>query len=231
MNYLERLSSGDVKTICELIGPRELKQNFRANSNGFNTIKPGFRPNSLSDEMAVSLTAQNVTMRFISKFLNEKIQSMMDKIASEQDKLISQGVPSDGARVVALANSSFSNNMELYFRLEQPVRSSEEIGALKIAVRLVKGMCQNESNSVQASKAADNLEEDALRKELEAQKEYAQKKIQQLQGLLKDVQADVNEKQDNIIQLQAEKKKLEGELNAGQSELAKYHKLEKMFRA
>lgn len=227
MNYLERLSSGDVKTICELIGPRELKQNFRANSNGFNTIKPGFRPNSLSDEMAVSLTAQNVTMRFISKFLNEKIQSMMDKIASEQDKLISQGVPSDGARVVALANSSFSNNMELYFRLEQPVRSSEEIGALKIAVRLVKGMCQNESNSVHASKAADNLEEDALRKELEAQKEYAQKKIQQLQGLLKDVQADVNEKQDNIIQLQAEKKKLEGELNAGQSELAKYHKLEK----
>ena len=227
MNYLERLSSGDVKTICELIGPRELKQNFRANSNGFNTIKPGFRPNSLSDEMAVSLTAQNVTMRFISKFLNEKIQSMMDKIASEQDKLISQGVPSDGARVVALANSSFSNNMELYFRLEQPVRSSEEIGALKIAVRLVKGMCQNESNSVHASKAADNLEEDALRKELEAQKEYAQKKIQQLQGLLKDVQADVNEKRDNIIQLQAEKKKLEGELNAGQSELAKYHKLEK----
>lgn len=73
------------------------------------------------------------------------------------------------------------------------MRSSEEIGALKIAVRLVKGMCQNESNSVHASKAADNLEEDALRKELEAQKEYAQKKIQQLQGLLKDVQADVNE--------------------------------------
>lgn len=50
---------------------------------------------------------------------------------------------------------------------------------------------------------------------MKQQKEYAQKKIQQLQGLLKDVQADVNEKQDNIIQLQAEKKKLEGELNAG----------------
>ena len=38
MNYLERLSSGDVKTICELIGPRELKQNFRANSNGFEML-------------------------------------------------------------------------------------------------------------------------------------------------------------------------------------------------
>ena len=87
MNYLERLSSGDVKTICELIGPRELKQNFRANSNGFNTIKPGFRPNSLSDEMAVSLTAQNVTMRFISKFLNEKIQSMILQNVEDEIKI------------------------------------------------------------------------------------------------------------------------------------------------
>ena len=186
MNYLERLSSGDVKTICELIGPRELKQNFRANSNGFNTIKPGFRPNSLSDEMAVSLTAQNVTMRFISKFLNEKIQSMMDKIASEQDKLILQGVPSDGARVVALANSSFSNNMELYFRLEQPVRSSEEIGALKIAVRLVKGMCQNDPIACMLLKRRIIWRKMLYGKNLKRKKDMHRKKIQQLQGLLKD---------------------------------------------
>ena len=93
MNYLERLSLNDVKTICALIGPKELKQNFRANSNGFSAIKPGFRPNSISDEMAVSLTAQNVAMRFISKFLNEKIQSMMDKIIGEQANLIAPGIP------------------------------------------------------------------------------------------------------------------------------------------
>lgn len=227
MNYLERLSSNDIKTICELIGPRELKQNFRANSNGFSTIKPGFRPNSISDEMAVSLTAQNVAMRFISKFLNEKIQSMMDKITGEQDNLISQGIPSDDARIIALANSSFFDNMDLYFRLEQPVRSSEEIRALKIAARLAKGIYPHEFNGDHISKAEDNLEEASLRKELEAQKEYAQKKIQQLQGLLKDVQTDAQDKHDNIIQLQAEKEKLEDELNAEQSELAKYHKLEK----
>lgn len=227
MNYLERLSSNDIKTICELIGSRELKQNFRANSNGFSTIKPGFRPNSISDEMAVSLTAQNVAMRFISKFLNEKIQSMMDKITGEQDNLISQGIPSDDARIIALANSSFFDNMDLYFRLEQPVRSSEEIRALKIAARLAKGIYPHEFNENHISKAEDDLEEASLRKELEAQKEYAQKKIQQLQGLLKDVQTDAQDKQDNIIQLQAEKEKLEDELNAEQSELAKYHKLEK----
>jgi len=227
MNYLERLSSNDIKTICELIGPRELKQNFRANSNGFSTIKPGFRPNSISDEMAVSLTAQNVAMRFISKFLNEKIQSMMDKIAGEQDNLISQGIPSDDARIIALANSSFFDNMDLYFRLEQPVRSSEEIRALKIAARLAKGTYPHEFNGDHISKAEDNLEEASLRKELEAQKEYAQKKIQQLQGLLKDAQTDAQEKQDKIIQLQTEKEKLEDELNAGQSELEKYYKLEK----
>ena len=87
------------------------------------------------------------------------------------------------------------------------MRSSEEIGALKIAVRLVKGMCQNESNSVHASKAADNLEEDALRKELEAQKEYAQKKDSTTEGLLKDVQADVNENGTILIQAASRKEK------------------------
>ena len=48
MNYLERLSSNDVKTICELIGPRELKQNFKKNVKWFNYVKPGFRPDKVS---------------------------------------------------------------------------------------------------------------------------------------------------------------------------------------
>ena len=74
MNYLEKLLPDDVELICKLIGSKKLKQNFQANSNGFSTIKPGFRPNTVSDEAAISLTAQNSSMRFISKFLNEKIQ-------------------------------------------------------------------------------------------------------------------------------------------------------------
>lgn len=68
MNYLEKLLPDDVELICKLIGSKKLKQNFQANSNGFSTIKPGFRPNTVSDEAAISLTAQNSSMRFISKF-------------------------------------------------------------------------------------------------------------------------------------------------------------------
>lgn len=72
MDYLNRLSKTDVESICKLIGSRDLKQNFQTNSNGFSRIKPGFRPKTISDEEAVTLTVQNVTTRFISKFLNEK---------------------------------------------------------------------------------------------------------------------------------------------------------------
>lgn len=135
MDYLNRLSKTDVESICKLIGSRDLKQNFQTNSNGFSRIKPGFRPKTISDEEAVTLTVQNVTTRFISKFLNEKIQSLMDKIIGEQANLIAKGIPSDDAHIIALANSPFYDNLDLYFRLEQPVRSSEEIGALKIAIR------------------------------------------------------------------------------------------------
>ena len=139
MNYLEKLLPDDVELICKLIGSKKLKQNFQANSNGFSTIKPGFRPNTVSDEAAISLTAQNSSMRFISKFLNEKIQSMMDKIVGEQANLIAKGVLADDAWVIALANSPFCDCLDLYFRLERPVWSSEKIDALKIAVRIAKG--------------------------------------------------------------------------------------------
>ena len=66
MDYLNRLSKTDVESICKLIGSRDLKQNFQTNSNGFSRIKPGFRPKTISDEEAVTLTVQNVTTRFIA---------------------------------------------------------------------------------------------------------------------------------------------------------------------
>ena len=66
MDYLNRLSKTDVESICKLIGSRDLNQNFHTNSNGFIRIKPGFRPKTISDEEAVTLTVQNVTTRFIS---------------------------------------------------------------------------------------------------------------------------------------------------------------------
>ena len=85
MNYLERLSSGDVKTICELIGPRELKQNFKKNVKWFNYVKPGFRPDRVSNEQAIEITVDNVFRPFVSDFLNEKIKILMDKIADEKE--------------------------------------------------------------------------------------------------------------------------------------------------
>ena len=107
MDYLNRLSKTDVESICKLIGLRDLKQNFQTNSNGFSRIKPGFRPKTISDEEAVTLTVQNVTTRFISKFLNEKIQSLMDKIIGEQANLIAKGIPSDDATSLRLQTARF----------------------------------------------------------------------------------------------------------------------------
>lgn len=168
MDYLNRLSKTDVASICKLIGLRDLKQNFQTNSNGFSRIKPGFRPKTISDEEAVTLTVQNVTTRFISKFLNEKIQSLMDKIIGEQANLIAKGIPSDDAHIIALANSPFYDNLDLYFRLEQPVRSSEEIGALKIAIRIAKRAHKPDSVEDAPTDRTTKL----LKEELEAQKEY-----------------------------------------------------------
>lgn len=223
MDYLNRLSKNDVESICKLIGPRGLKQNFRTNSNSFSSIKPGFRPNTISDEEAVALTAQNVSMRFISKFLNEKIQSLMDKINSEQANLTAKGIPSDDARVIALANSPFFDNLDLYFRLEQPVRSSEEISALKIAIRIAKSAYS--SDSVNNTPTGPTTK--ALKEELERQKEYASNKIDQIQNILRETQTSLHTSKEAAARLLNEKNKLKNELDLKEEELSRYRALEK----
>ena len=223
MDYLNRLSKTDVESICKLIGSRDLKQNFQTNSNGFSRIKPGFRPKTMSDEEAVTLTVQNVTTRFISKFLNEKIQSLMDKIIGEQANLIAKGIPSDDAHIIALANSPFYDNLDLYFRLEQPVRSSEEIGALKIAIRIAKRAHKPDSVEDAPTDRTTKL----LKEELEAQKEYARNKIQQVQDLLKETQASLQATAEDATRLRDEKDELKNKLDLKEKELTRYRALEK----
>lgn len=223
MDYLNRLSKTDVESICKLIGLRDLKQNFQTNSNGFSRIKPGFRPKTISDEEAVTLTVQNVTTRFISKFLNEKIQSLMDKIIGEQANLIAKGIPSDDAHIIALANSPFYDNLDLYFRLEQPVRSSEEIGALKIAIRIAKRAHKPDSVEDAPTDRTTKL----LKEELEAQKEYARNKIQQVQDLLKETQASLQATAEDATRLRDEKDELKNKLDLKEKELTRYRALEK----
>lgn len=223
MDYLNRLSKTDVESICKLIGSRDLKQNFQTNSNGFSRIKPGFRPKTISDEEAVTLTVQNVTTRFISKFLNEKIQSLMDKIIGEQANLMAKGIPSDDAHIIALANSPFYDNLDLYFRLEQPVRSSEEIGALKIAIRIAKRAHKPDSVEDAPTDRTTKL----LKEELEAQKEYARNKIQQVQDLLKETQASLQATAEDATRLRDEKDELKNKLDLKEKELTRYRALEK----
>lgn len=223
MDYLNRLSKTDVESICKLIGSRDLKQNFQTNSNGFSRIKPVFRPKTISDEEAVTLTVQNVTTRFISKLLNEKIQSLMDKIIGEQANLMAKGIPSDDAHIIALANSPFYDNLDLYFRLEQPVRSSEEIGALKIAIRIAKRAHKPDSVEDAPTDRTTKL----LKEELEAQKEYARNKIQQVQDLLKETQASLQATAEDATRLRDEKDELKNKLDLKEKELTRYRALEK----
>ena len=140
-------------------------------------------------------------MRFISKFLNEKIQSMMDKIVGEQANLIAKGVLADDAWVIALANSPFCDCLDLYFRLERPVWSSEKIDALKIAVRIAKGTYE----IAPIEKIPDNSEKEKWKQQLESQKERSQKEIQTLQELLKETQRDLQKEKDVTAQLRNEK--------------------------
>lgn len=227
MNYLERLSSGDIKKICELIGPRKLKQNFKKNVKWFNYVKPGFRPDRVSNEQAIEITVDNVFRPFVSDFLNEEIKILMDKIADEKETLVAQGTCLEEAYVIVLAESWFCEHLDIYFRMEQPVRSADEIKALKVAIRLAKSIRKSEKESQSNIETQNNEELELIRRELETQKKESQSAIQKIQESLKETQENLHVAQNMVNQLQGEKKKIEDELNTGKNELKKYRKLEK----
>ena len=59
MKYTELLNDDDVQYICKAISGKNFKKIFADSPKEFARIKPGFRPNSMSDEDAVEIAIKN----------------------------------------------------------------------------------------------------------------------------------------------------------------------------
>lgn len=69
MNYIDVLSDEELYTLCEYIPGKAIKKLYQKNSEWFGTIKPGFRPSSVSDMEARALAVKNRHLSIISEFL------------------------------------------------------------------------------------------------------------------------------------------------------------------
>ena len=116
-NYISLLSNEDLGYICKKIGAKKLKNIYKKNKEAFNKLRPGVRPDKLSDEDTFSFAIDNKSEGFVAGYINAWINKHLEIVSNEKDKLIAEGNSEDIALEKALALSVFATVRQMNFTL------------------------------------------------------------------------------------------------------------------
>ncbi len=114
---LTKLTKTGIEYLCRQMSPKEIKSYFQKYPKDFTRIKPGFRPNALSDDDAVNLMIRHSDKPFIWSFIENTIKlwfSEIDDFRKEQEK---NGATTEESLLMAIPQSVFADNVELYITL------------------------------------------------------------------------------------------------------------------
>lgn len=171
-------------------------------------IKPGFRPNSISEKDAVALGIKYIEKPFICSFVNASVENLLEEVDELYANMRLQGRDEDEAMARTLSESAFSNNLSLYFELIKKGDDERNIAKLR------KYMA-DKATPVSDEESCDNNEPENIHKQQKKSEEQLNVYEDQLQSL-KDAKAsvekDLADAQIKIQRLQQDKQEMEAEL-------------------
>ena len=138
MPDLTKIDKMGIEYLCRQISPKEIRSYFQKYPKDFTRIKPGFRPNALSDEDAVSLMVRHSDKPFIWSFIENVVRlwfSEIDSFRKEQEK---DGATPEESLLMAIPQSVFADNVELFLTLSDEGYTTEYITLLKTATTMLR---------------------------------------------------------------------------------------------
>lgn len=135
MNYIEILNDDEILEVCRIITAKKLREIYATNPRSFNKLMK-FRPQNLTDEQAFAFIVKNKDQKFVAEMFNRFTAKIMADFASIQSKLQENGASQSSAFIDTLAESPFSGNIGLYFRLKGEECTPEKLGAVEYAMYL-----------------------------------------------------------------------------------------------
>lgn len=138
MDFIEKISDEELTYVCTIITGKTIKLFFQRNSKEFNKIRPGYRPNGISDGEAIKLVVRFKSKPFIRFFINEYIKGWIDEIDAHKARLIREGMDPATALLLTLPETQFRDNLKLYFKMSGESYSEEYIQLATSAVRLIQ---------------------------------------------------------------------------------------------
>ena len=138
MLSISELSQDEIRYICKHIPLPMARSYFQAKPKEFAKIKPGFRPDKISDADTLSIILKNHKQSFVSVFLERVIKDWMSQIEENLTKLEDEGYSQGEALLKTLPESFFCENIELYFKLAGAEYSEDFLGIFKDALTFVQ---------------------------------------------------------------------------------------------
>ncbi len=201
MNY--NLTDSESLVLCEIIGGRNFKKIFQKESEEFAKIKSGYRPNGLSESAAIILAKKNIDKPFIRNYINQQMEEWLEQI----DRAISEKGDEiqeyEQVLAEALLDSSFSHNVDMFFKLKGIQVTSEYCKAIQermnemsMAQNTAKLNVRDDSSHMvdKLNKEIENLhrELEAVQEQLEKQREEHYTSIQLLKQNYAELEREHN---------------------------------------
>ena len=233
MLSISELLQDEIKYICKQIPLPMARGYFQSQPKAFAKIRPGFRPDKISDADTLSILVKNHKQPFVSVFLENVVKDWMSQIAEHLAKLEDEGYSHGEALLRTLPESFFCENIELYFKLAGEEYNEDFFRIFRDALALV----QKEQS--RKDEELDNNDPNGEKNYAE-QLEEANKTIQQLkedlskskderkraETLIQKLQEDIDKGRTELEAVAGELKNAQGNINELESELDLYRRLD-----
>lgn len=185
------LTKEEKEYVCEKIPIGQIKIYFQKNPKAFAEIKPGFRPDKLSDADSVSILKKNIEKPFISSFIEKTISSWLEEIADYRKKLEEDGYSEGEALLKTLPDSYFCDNCSLYFKLTDINSDESYVELFKDALSLIDKTKNDSELFEEQHKAKEKINENEII--IQNLNDSLKKKEEELVDLHKDYDEKIKE--------------------------------------
>lgn len=135
-NCTEILNDDEISALSRMVKADELRRIYAKYPKQFNSLMPGFRAETLSDEQTYSVIAKDRKDPFVKYVLDVIVNRVMKKFYENMTILQAKGISKKEALIENLAHSSFADNVRIFFKLIDETYSPEEITEAEYSVRL-----------------------------------------------------------------------------------------------
>ncbi len=137
MPDLTKLNKVDIEYLCRRMSPTDIRSYFQKFPKDFTRIRPGFRPNALSDDDTINLMVRYSDKPFIWSFIENTVKLWFSEIDTFRKAQEKNGATPEESLLMAIPQSVFADNVELFISLCGEGYTTEYFTLLKTATTML----------------------------------------------------------------------------------------------